>query len=67
MTRSSSVRRPLRPHGQPDRRAGTPPAASGAQGLLTGKVGAAFTSTASRRGGRNLTLFSILFNLLTSA
>ncbi len=35
-----------------------------AQGLLTGKVGAAFTSTASQHGGQETTLFSILTNLL---
>src|SRR3546814_21121105 len=35
-----------------------------AQGLLTGKVGAAFTSTASQHGGQAATLFSILTNLL---
>lgn len=34
------------------------------QGKLTGKVGAAFTSTASQHGGQETTLFSILTNLL---
>ncbi len=34
------------------------------QGQLTGKVGAAFTSTASQHGGQETTLFSILTNLL---
>ena len=33
-------------------------------GALTGKVGAAFTSTASQHGGQETTLFSILTNLL---
>lgn len=35
-----------------------------AQGLLTGKVGAAFTSTATQHGGQETTLFSIITNLL---
>jgi len=35
-----------------------------ARGVLTGKVGAAFTSTASQHGGQETTLFSILTNLL---
>lgn len=35
-----------------------------AQGLLTGKVGAAFTSSATQHGGQETTLFSILTNLL---
>jgi len=35
-----------------------------AQGALTGKVGAAFTSTATQHGGQETTLFSILTNLL---
>lgn len=34
------------------------------QGKLNGKVGAAFTSTASQHGGQETTLFSILTNLL---
>ena len=34
------------------------------QGKLVGKVGAAFTSTASQHGGQETTLFSILTNLL---
>ncbi len=34
------------------------------QGQLNGKVGAAFTSTASQHGGQETTLFSILTNLL---
>jgi len=34
------------------------------QGALVGKVGAAFTSTASQHGGQETTLFSILTNLL---
>lgn len=34
------------------------------QGALIGKVGAAFTSTASQHGGQETTLFSILTNLL---
>ncbi len=33
-------------------------------GALIGKVGAAFTSTASQHGGQETTLFSILTNLL---
>ena len=35
-----------------------------AKGELIGKVGAAFTSTASQHGGQETTLFSILTNLL---
>ncbi|MCQ8278270.1 NAD(P)H:quinone oxidoreductase [Acetobacteraceae bacterium KSS8] len=35
-----------------------------ASGALVGKVGAAFTSTASQHGGQETTLFSILTNLL---
>ena len=35
-----------------------------AQGKLNGKVGAAFTSTASQHGGQETTLFSVLTNLL---
>mgnify|MGYP002780106723 CR=1 FL=1 len=35
-----------------------------ASGALTGKVGAAFTSTGSQHGGNETTLFSILTNLL---
>lgn len=35
-----------------------------ARGALIGKVGAAFTSTASQHGGQETTLFSILTNLL---
>ena len=35
-----------------------------ASGKLVGKVGAAFTSTASQHGGQETTLFSILTNLL---
>jgi NAD(P)H dehydrogenase (quinone) len=35
-----------------------------AQGKLVGKVGAAFTSTASQHGGQETTLFSIITNLL---
>ncbi|MBV1837030.1 NAD(P)H:quinone oxidoreductase [Acetobacter estunensis] len=35
-----------------------------AKGALEGKVGAAFTSTASQHGGQETTLFSILTNLL---
>jgi NAD(P)H dehydrogenase (quinone) len=35
-----------------------------ASGALNGKVGAAFTSTASQHGGQETTLFSILTNLL---
>jgi NAD(P)H dehydrogenase (quinone) len=34
------------------------------QGALVGKVGAAFTSTASQHGGQETTCFSILTNLL---
>jgi NAD(P)H dehydrogenase (quinone) len=34
------------------------------KGALIGKVGAAFTSTASQHGGQETTLFSILTNLL---
>lgn len=34
------------------------------RGELTGKVGAAFTSTASQHGGQETTLFSIITNLL---
>ncbi len=34
------------------------------RGALNGKVGAAFTSTASQHGGQEVTLFSILTNLL---
>ncbi len=34
------------------------------KGALVGKVGAAFTSTASQHGGQETTLFSILTNLL---
>ncbi len=35
-----------------------------ARGALNGKVGAAFTSTATQHGGQELTLFSIIANLL---
>jgi NAD(P)H dehydrogenase (quinone) len=35
-----------------------------ASGALTGKVGAAFTSTGSQHGGQETTLFSIITNLL---
>lgn len=35
-----------------------------AKGALNGKVGAAFTSTATQHGGQELTLFSIIANLL---
>jgi len=35
-----------------------------ARGALTGKVGAAFTSTATQHGGQETTLFSTLTNLL---
>jgi NAD(P)H dehydrogenase (quinone) len=35
-----------------------------ARGALNGKVGAAFTATASQHGGQETTLFSILTNLL---
>lgn len=35
-----------------------------ARGALVGKVGAAFTSTASQHGGQETTLFSIITNLL---
>ncbi|WP_081827913.1 NAD(P)H:quinone oxidoreductase [Kozakia baliensis] len=35
-----------------------------AKGALIGKLGAAFTSTASQHGGQETTLFSILSNLL---
>lgn len=35
-----------------------------ARGALTGKVGAAFTSTATQHGGQEVTLFSIITNLL---
>jgi NAD(P)H dehydrogenase (quinone) len=35
-----------------------------AQGKLIGKVGAAFASTASQHGGQEMTLFSIITNLL---
>lgn len=35
-----------------------------ARGELTGKVGAAFTSTATQHGGQETTLFSIITNLL---
>ena len=35
-----------------------------ARGALTGKVGGAFTSTASQHGGQETTLFSIITNLL---
>ncbi|APW73343.1 MULTISPECIES: NAD(P)H:quinone oxidoreductase [Sphingopyxis] len=35
-----------------------------AQGLLTGKVGAAFTSSATQHGGQETTLFNIITNLL---
>jgi len=34
------------------------------KGALNGKVGAAFTSTATQHGGQELTLFSIITNLL---
>jgi NAD(P)H dehydrogenase (quinone) len=34
------------------------------QGALVGKVGAAFTSTATQHGGQEVTLFSIITNLL---
>ena len=34
------------------------------KGALVGKVGAAFTSTASQHGGQETTLFSIITNLL---
>jgi NAD(P)H dehydrogenase (quinone) len=35
-----------------------------AKGALNGKVGAAFTSTATQHGGQEMTLFSIIANLL---
>ena len=35
-----------------------------ATGALNGKVGAAFTSTASQHGGQETTLFSVLTNLM---
>lgn len=35
-----------------------------ARGALNGKVGAAFTSTATQHGGQEVTLFSIITNLL---
>lgn len=35
-----------------------------ARGALTGKVGAAFTSTGSQHGGQETTLFSLLTNLM---
>lgn len=35
-----------------------------AQGLLNGKVGAAFTSSATQHGGQETTLFSIITNLM---
>ncbi|MBX3563567.1 MAG: NAD(P)H:quinone oxidoreductase [Sphingomonas sp.] len=35
-----------------------------ARGALNGKIGAAFTSTASQHGGQETTLFSIITNLL---
>jgi NAD(P)H dehydrogenase (quinone) len=35
-----------------------------ARGVLNGKVGGAFTSTASQHGGQETTLFSIITNLL---
>lgn len=35
-----------------------------ARGALEGKVGAAFTSTATQHGGQEMTLFSIIANLL---
>src|SRR5690606_6219577 len=35
-----------------------------AKGALNGKVGAAFTSTATQHGGQELTLFSIITNLM---
>jgi NAD(P)H dehydrogenase (quinone) len=34
------------------------------RGALNGKVGAAFTSTATQHGGQEVTLFSIITNLL---
>ena len=35
-----------------------------ARGALNGKVGGAFTSTATQHGGQETTLFSIITNLL---
>ncbi|WP_342640300.1 NAD(P)H:quinone oxidoreductase [Rhodoligotrophos ferricapiens] len=35
-----------------------------ARGALNGKIGAAFTSTATQHGGQEMTLFSIITNLL---
>ena len=35
-----------------------------ASGKLNGKVGAAFTSTATQHGGQEVTLFSIITNLM---
>ena len=35
-----------------------------AKGALNGKIGAAFTSTATQHGGQDMTLFSIIANLL---
>lgn len=35
-----------------------------ARGALNGKVGAAFTSTATQHGGQEMTLFSVITNLL---
>jgi NAD(P)H dehydrogenase (quinone) len=46
------------------RASGIARAASGIQGALNGKVGGAFTSTASQHGGQETTLFSIITNLL---
>jgi NAD(P)H dehydrogenase (quinone) len=35
-----------------------------ARGALNGKVGGAFTSTATQHGGQEVTLFSVITNLL---
>ncbi len=35
-----------------------------ARGALNGKMGAAFTSTATQHGGQEMTLFSLITNLL---
>ena len=63
--RSSSARDAVRPHVLADGefpRPGRRPL--GASGALHGKVGGAFTSTATQHGGQETTLFSIITNLL---
>jgi NAD(P)H dehydrogenase (quinone) len=56
---------PLRPHALANGELpSTRPAGCGRAGALHGKVGGAFTSTATQHGGQEVTLFSVITNLL---